>query len=152
LKKLHTERIFRIWSLILLWRGKSKYKQSFPLLKISNKVHRTEPKGTYKVAEYCFETNQVTVWWKKHSHFKELTSSLLHEYTHYLQFWPWYSRYANIHKYVKNPYEIEARESEKLTNIFIQCITNYSWKKLLKEEPRLLKIYNKVSSSVVIEN
>lgn len=117
---------------------------------ICHEPHKTEPKGTFKLAEYDPFNNEVIVWWRKHRHYKELTATLLHEYTHYLQFWPWYSRYAGIHEYAKNPYEIQAEESEEETPLFLQSVSDRNWRKLLRKEPKLARIYRKVNDLVAL--
>jgi hypothetical protein len=147
LKRINREKVFRIWSLILLWKGISKYRNDYPILEICGDHFSPQFKRTQIVAEYDPIENTVTIWWRKHKHIEEITSTLLHEYTHYLQFWPWYSRYSNLLSYSKNPYEIQAFESESDTQFFLQNVSDKPWKGLIKKYPSLKRIYNQVSES-----
>lgn len=100
------------------------------------------------VGEYLYKENEIQIWWKPHSDFKDLASTILHEYTHYLQFWPWYSRYQKIYSYEKNPYEVEANLSESVAPDFIKDISDDNWNYHIKRNPKLRKIYESSESLV----
>lgn len=133
-------------------RGRSKYKKELPTLIISNDRPDKIAKGHYVIADYDPQDNIITLWWRKHDHYAELTATLLHEYTHYLQFWPWYSRYSSIHPYSKNPYEIQAIQSETQTPLILRSISDRAWRSHLRRYPRLKKIYERASEWVFLES
>lgn len=135
MERINRDRILRIWSLIIFKKGKSKYKKDIPFL-----VLITKPNQTQTIGKYIYEDNSIHVWFESHYDFKELTSTLLHEYTHYLQFWPWYTRYESIYSYKDNPYEIQANLAESEAPDLIKEISESQWKKTFKD-PKIKKIY-----------
>ena len=99
------------------------------LLMDSSKLHRwcTEKLGPSKCQRiaYVFEPdNEDCGWWDwsgtiwiNLSQVKRLISlqkTLLHEWTHAQQAYRWYNWYDLKYGYKRNPYEIKARENEKL--------------------------------------
>ena len=149
MKRINEERILRVWSLIIYKKGKSKYKKGLPDLRFVPGSIK-DPKGLLKVGEYNRYKNSVFIWWEKHTDSKDITSTLLHEYTHYLQFWPWYIRYSNTHKYKENPYEIEANESERDTKYYIEQTSNKIWGSLISRKRDLARLYRKITSTITV--
>lgn len=147
MKRINKDKIARIWSLIVFRLGRSKYRREIPCLSFQS----GEKYGGLFFGEYTNHDNQVKIWWKSHTTFKEITSTMIHEYVHYLQYWPWYVRYMNRYTYDKNPYEIEA---VLISNLHEPEISKYSgdreWNRLLKREPRLKKIYETLSEQITI--
>ena len=147
MKRLNKEKITRIWSLIIYIMGKSKYKLSPPDLIF----HTGERCGGTIHGEYCNESNEIEIWWQSHSTSREMTSTMIHEYVHHLQFWPWYSRYMRIFGYVNNPYEIEATERAKFLEPEISKLSSdREWRKLIRKDVRLRKIYKLVENKITI--
>lgn len=136
MERISKDRISRIWSLIVHKKGRSKYKSTIPSLSLF-----TGNSGGKTVGEYLYKENQIRIWWQPHDDFKDLASTILHEYTHYLQFWPWYSRYQKIYSYKDNPYEIQANESEIETPDYIKNISEDQWQLNLRKISKLKKIY-----------
>jgi len=128
--------------------GKSKYKKEFPSIVFLD----GEKYGGSVFGEYTNYNNEIKIWWKTHSTSKEITSTMIHEYAHYLQFWPWYIRYMKKYPYDKNPYEVEATE---LSKFYEPEISKYSseedWKKLIKSNKKLKKIHESISRKISIK-
>lgn len=144
MERINRDRVLRLWSLVVFKKGRSDYKKDLPKLTMFpglNTAKRT-------VGEYLYKENEIQIWWKPHSDFKDLASTILHEYTHYLQFWPWYSRYQKIYSYEKNPYEIEANLSESVAPDYIREISDDNWNYIIKKNPKLRKIYTDSESLV----
>ena len=145
MERIHKDRILRVWSLIVFRKGKSKYKKDIPKLILITGSNKTQIIGRYLPYE-----NSILVWCKSHYDFKELTSTILHEYTHYLQFWPWYQRYAKIYTYKENPYEIEANLSESEAPSLIKEISENRWKINVKNQ-EIRMIYESADDSVIVK-
>jgi hypothetical protein len=76
---------------------------------------------------YCFYRNKMTIHEPSCNTIYEVVSTVIHEYTHYLQSRPQYKIYQDHYYYSHNPYEREAKRNEdKYTKL---CIKNI--KKLL---------------------
>lgn len=68
-------------------------------------------------AQYNPDDNIITIYIKNVKNLGQLTSAYIHEYTHYLQ--PCKTKYRKLLKefgYDSHPFEIEARQNEKLHN------------------------------------
>ena len=126
----------------MLKRGKSKYGKPIPTL-----VLITKPNETRTIGRYLYENNSIHIWFRAHYDFKELTSTILHEYTHYLQFWPWYRRYQEKYSYSENPYEIAANLSEADATNLIREISDEKWCYNIKNK-KLRKIYESSEEGV----
>jgi Zn-dependent peptidase ImmA (M78 family) len=75
---------------------------------------------------YCFYRNKITIHEGACSTIQELISTVIHEYTHYLQSRNQYKIYEKNYYYSTNPYEREAkRNEEKYTKICIREIKKY---------------------------
>jgi hypothetical protein len=146
-KRINRDKIARIWSLIIHRLGKSKYKKELPCL-----IFRPDEKyGGVFYGEYINYNNLIKIWWKSHTNSKDIILTMIHEYVHHLQYWPWYVRYMNKYKYDKNPYEIQAIE---ISELYEPEISKYSsdieWEKILKKDPKLKKIYENVYDKIII--
>lgn len=147
LKRINKEKIVRIWSLIIYTMGRSKYKLEPPLLTF----HSGEKYGGSIHGEYCNDLNEIEIWWQSHSTSKEMTSTMIHEYVHHLQFWPWYSRYTKMFGYDNNPYEIEATEKAEIIEPEISRLaSDREWRRLIKNDKKLKRIYESVINRITI--
>lgn len=151
MERINKDKIFRLWSLIINIRGKSRYKKDIPKLYFFHGSKR-EGKKSLTYGEYYNEGNIIKIWCGPHIDFNEMAATMLHEYSHYLQFWPWYTRYKNMYSYEKNPYEIEARKSEKLAQDLTKLVSDVLWKREVRKNPGLLKIYNKYTETIIIKS
>lgn len=143
MERINRDRILRIWSLIVLKKGKSKHGKPIPTLVLITKSNETQTIG-----KYIHEDNSIHIWFRSHYDFKDLTSTILHEYTHYLQFWPWYVRYRKMYSYKENPYEIAANLSETDATNLIREISDEKWLYNISNK-KLRKIYE--SSGEVVK-
>ena len=90
-------------------------------------VEVTERKRTIKQHEvfgnYCFYRNKMTIHTSTCETLHDVVSTVIHEYTHYLQSRNRYKYYQDVYYYSKNPYEREAkRNEEKYTRMCIKFI------------------------------
>lgn len=149
MKRVNKDKILRIWSLLIYTKGRSKYNKEIPILLVFSGSNNGNSK-TELYGEYSYSENVIKVWCGPHTDFADITSTIIHEYTHYLQFWPWYTRYRKMYSYEKNPYEIEAKKAEKYSSDLLEGISKDYWEFLLKENNRLKRIYEKSQSNVTI--
>ncbi len=140
LERINKERILRLWTLVIYEKGRSQYRRDLPDLVISG------GENGLSIGEYV--PNTIRIWVGPHLNFKEIASTLLHEYEHYLQFWPWYTRYMKMYGYKKNPYEAKAIEAELLAPLLIQETTDDSWKALCRKNKEIKRLHLKYSKSV----
>ena len=150
MERVNKDKIFRLWSLIIDLKGKSKYRKDFPKLYFFYGSKR-EGKKSLTYGEYYNDGNVIKIWCGPHTDFKELASTMLHEYAHYLQFWPWYTRYKNMYSYETNPYEIEAKEFEKLAPDLTKLVSDSSWKREIRRNPGIVRICKKSSETIIIK-
>lgn len=74
---------------------------------------------------YCFWRNTITIYIPHCNTIDEIVSTVIHEYTHYLQSRPRYQTYQKNYYYSTNPYEREARKNEeRYTKMCIDDIKN----------------------------
>ena len=75
---------------------------------------------------YCFYRNKMTIHTDACKTITDLVSTVIHEYTHYLQSRNLYKQYEKTHCYFTNPCEREAkRNEEKYTKACIREIRKY---------------------------
>ena len=75
---------------------------------------------------YCFYRNKITIHLGECKTMLDLISTIIHEYTHYLQSRNQYKSYERTHCYYTNPCEREARKNEeKYTKLCIREIKKY---------------------------
>lgn len=91
------------------------------------KLEVTERRRTHKKAEvygnYCFYRNKMTIHTFACEDLYDIASTVIHEYTHYLQSRNQYKYYEQYYYYSNNPCEREAkRNEEKYTEICIKDI------------------------------
>jgi hypothetical protein len=146
LERIDKDRVLRLWSVILYTQGKSKYKKDFP------EIHffKSNKKNT-NYGEYYNNGNIIKIWWKDHGGIVELAKTMVHEYAHYLQFWPWYNRYNAIYGYENNPYEVQARDLEKIAPSLVELTRIDNWCELLIKDKKLKRLYKKVKNTVTVE-
>lgn len=72
---------------------------------------------------YCFYRNRITIYDSACRTVNDIVSTIIHEYTHYLQSRNLYRAYQDYYYYSTNPCEREAkRNEEKYTKICIREI------------------------------
>jgi uncharacterized protein YjaZ len=75
---------------------------------------------------YCFWRNTITLYLPNTITIHDIVSTMIHEYTHYLQSRTRYRGYEKTHYYSQNPLEKEARRNEdKYTKMCIRYIKKY---------------------------
>lgn len=81
------------------------------------KIELTNRKRTIKrstvFGNYCFYRNKITIHTTACKTLPELISTIIHEYTHYLQSRNLYKYYEKTYCYFSNPCEREARRNEE---------------------------------------
>ena len=83
-------------------------------------------KGHMVYGNYCFYRNKMTIHEPACETIYDVVSTVIHEYTHYLQSRPLYKIYQDNYYYSTNPYEREAkRNEEKYTKMCIKYIKSY---------------------------
>lgn len=100
--------------------GYSKYQESFPYLLIEDSPY-SDADDPDLIGEYCFDENELIMYWKNIKSTEELVRTLIHEYQHYLQSPAWMTRYYNMgYDYHTHPYEIIAYAKENEYNLFYE--------------------------------
>lgn len=61
---------------------------------------------------YCFYRNKMTIHEPACETLYDIVSTVIHEYTHYLQSRTLYKKYQDMYYYSRNPYEREAKRNE----------------------------------------
>jgi Zn-dependent peptidase ImmA (M78 family) len=80
-------------------------------------------KGHLVYGNYCFYRNKMTIHEPTCKTLYDIVSTVIHEYTHYLQSRTLYKTYQDNYYYSTNPYEREAkRNEEKYTRMCIRYI------------------------------
>lgn len=73
--------------------------------------------------KYCFYRNRIVIYVSNCKTFKDLISTIIHEYTHYLQSRTKYEEYEKTYYYSTNPYERQAKRNEvKYTKLCLSDI------------------------------
>lgn len=76
---------------------------------------------------YCFYKNRILLYLNNCKNLYDVVSTIIHEYTHYLQSRTKYKLYEKQYYYSHNPYERQAKRNEhKYTKICVKEIKNYS--------------------------
>ena len=101
--------------------GVNEKKRTKLVLEFSNRPR------TYKkclvFGNYCFWRNKITLYIPHCKTIRDVVSTTIHEYTHYLQSRNRYLDYQRNQYYSTNPYEREAkRNEEKYTNLCVNHI------------------------------
>ncbi len=150
MERINKDKIFRLWSLIIHLKGKSKYGKDLPKLYFFYGAKKEGAKSlTY--GEYYNDGNMIKIWGGPHINFNALASTMLHEYAHYLQFWPWYTRYKNTYSYETNPYELEARKFEKIAPSLTKLVSDIEWENVIRKNTKIARIYKKSIESIIIK-
>ena len=75
---------------------------------------------------YCFYRNKMTIHEHACETLYDVVSTVIHEYTHYLQSRTLYKKYQDKYYYSRNPYEREAkRNEEKYTKECMKYIKSF---------------------------
>jgi len=74
---------------------------------------RKRKKGKFVYyGNYCSNKNQITIYIKNCDSMKDLISTIIHEYTHYLQPMGRYKEYEKYYYYSTHPFERQAKRNE----------------------------------------
>jgi len=80
-------------------------------------------KGCDVYGNYCFWRNEIVIYLPNNKTIHDIVSTVIHEYTHYLQVRNTYREYEKTTYYSQNPLERQARRNEnKYTKICINHI------------------------------
>lgn len=106
--------------------GVSSTKRRKLKFKISPRLRKN---GSYKIyGIYCFYRNEMIIYVNNCDTIYDVVSTVIHEYTHYLQSRTRYKKYENSYYYSHNPYERQAKRNEdkytKKCIYFIKKLTN----------------------------
>lgn len=83
-------------------------------------------KGHMVYGNYCFYRNKMTIHESACETLYDVVSTVIHEYTHYLQSRNLYKKYQDQYYYSRNPYEREAkRNEEKYTKECMKYIKSF---------------------------
>lgn len=95
-------------------------------LKFEFAFRRRSIKNFPVYGNYCFYRNKITLHEPTCKNIKDVVSTIIHEYTHYLQSRTKYKEYDKYYYYSNHPCEREARKNEeKYTNLCIKEIKKY---------------------------
>lgn len=101
--------------------GANERKRTKLKIKLSEKNKKI--KGDIVYGNYCFYRNTITIFEPSCKSVYDIVSTVIHEYTHYLQSRTKYINYQDNYYYSTNPYEREAKRNEdKYTKICIKEI------------------------------
>lgn len=81
-------------------------------LKVTFSHRQRKIKKAIVFGNYCFWRNTITIYLPHCNSVDEIVSTVIHEYTHYLQSRLRYQSYQKEYYYSTNPYEKEARKNE----------------------------------------
>ena len=82
-------------------------------LKVTFSNRQRKIKNSVVFGNYCFWRNVITIYLPHCNTTDEIVSTVIHEYTHYLQSRLRYQNYQKEYYYSTNPYEKEARRNEE---------------------------------------
>jgi hypothetical protein len=87
-------------------------------------MDKSRKKGRFNfLGNYCFYRNRMVIYAPNCENIYEIVSTVIHEYTHYLQSGPQYRKYEKNYYYSTNPYEREAKRNEmKYTKMCLKDI------------------------------
>lgn len=92
-------------------------------LRLECSVRPRTIKRSIVYGNYCFWRNKITIYLPHCESVRDIVSTMIHEYTHYLQSRPKYQYYQSNYYYSTNPYEREAKRNEdKFTDICLNDI------------------------------
>jgi uncharacterized protein YjaZ len=92
-------------------------------LKFNVSERKRMMKSCIVYGNYCFFRNTITIYLPNTVTIHDIVSTMIHEYTHYLQSRTKYREYEKTHYYSQNPLEKEAkRNEEKYTKMCIKHI------------------------------
>lgn len=82
-------------------------------LKVSFSDKSRKVKNAVIFGNYCFWRNRITIYLNHCETLEDVISTVIHEYTHYLQSRTIYMDYQENYYYSTNPYEREAKRNEE---------------------------------------
>jgi uncharacterized protein YjaZ len=104
--------------------GPNERKRTKLIFEFSNRPRTMKKHIVY--GNYCFWRNKITLYLPNCDTIHDIVSTIIHEYTHYLQSRTKYLNYQDNYYYSANPYEREAkRNEEKYTKMCISYIKSY---------------------------
>lgn len=81
---------------------------------ILNFINKEGYYGKYPIyGKFCYTTNKITIYSPMCDTLNEIISTVIHEYTHYMQSGYQYRIYQKKYYYSQNPYEKQAKKFEK---------------------------------------
>lgn len=105
--------------------GINKRKRTKLILDFSPKYRKKKQMIYY--GTYCFYRNRILIYLNNCKSLNDIVSTIIHEYTHYLQSRTKYMLYEKMYYYSHNPYERQAKRNEKkYTSRCIKDIKNHS--------------------------
>ena len=130
--------------------GVNNRRKSLPKISVRINFRKDETERFIKGIYYSYE-NRIIIYDLNCKTIEDIVSTVIHEYTHYLQFWPWYTRYKNLYKYENNPYEVQARNMENIAPGLIELTRSDLWESYLRKNRKLASIHRKINGMVIIE-
>lgn len=101
--------------------GENDRKRTKLIIDLSKKTKKHKNDIFY--GHYCFYRNKITLYENSCKTVYDIVSTVIHEYTHYLQSRTKYLNYQNNYYYSTNPYEREAKRNEdRYTKLCIRDI------------------------------
>lgn len=101
--------------------GRSKYKYEYPYIvyedgnydRINQRMNRGKDKNE-RCGEYCWDDNEIIIYYPNMISKKHVVQTLIHEWQHYLQCVNWLDRYYKMgYRYDTHPYEVQASIAEE---------------------------------------
>ena len=104
--------------------GENDRKRSKLLFEFTTRKRSDKKSMVY--GNYCFYRNKMTIHEPACETLYDIVSTVIHEYTHYLQSRTLYKKYQEKYYYSTNPYEREAkRNEEKYSKMCLKYIKSY---------------------------
>lgn len=92
-------------------------------LKVSVRVNFKKSDQRDFHGSYCSDENRIVVYDLNCKSLEDIVSTVIHEYTHYLQSTKKYWEYTQTYNYSTHPYEKQARKNEeKYTEVCLKTI------------------------------
>ena len=88
---------------------------------LTEKTRNIRKSNSIVYGRYCFWRNTITIYGPNCKKIEQIVSTIIHEYTHYLQSRTKYKKYEKTHYYSTHPLERSAFRNEQLYTK--QCMT-----------------------------
>lgn len=121
LKKWYAQQALKWCRINLGYNERKRTRLSFEVTERSRKM-----KNHIICGNYCFYRNKITIYLPNNETIHDIVSTVIHEYTHYLQVRRKYREYEIRMFYSQNPLEKQAKRNEqKYTKMCITDIKRY---------------------------